>query len=132
MSRLAVVFPDAMLASATFLRSALPVYTPDVLVVTKEPEVDDPRPYVWIRAQTPQTRYPVSEVTPLHIVTAALDEFDTLALAQTARALLLAFPGDAAVRGYFHRLGPAPADDPDTGEPIAAFTVAASLKPLPL
>lgn len=121
-----------MLAAVTYLRSALegraePV-ADGVLVGTVFPS-DGQIPYVSVRLEGASLSRRVAETASLRVAVWHTSEARALALAQLCRALLLAHPGDSGVRVFSALAGPFPASDPDNGNPIASFTVAARLRP---
>lgn len=129
---MSVVFPDPMLAAVTYLRTALAARSETVadgaLVGTRLP-TDGQLPYVSVRLQGASLDYRIAETASLRVTVWHTSEARALALAQLCRALLLAHPGDSDVRNYSPGTGPFPAADPDNGDALASFTVAARMRP---
>lgn len=129
---MSVIFPDSMLETVTYLRTALPLreelYADGVTVGTKLPK-DGQVPFVRVRQEGASLSYRVAETVSLRVSVWHTSEARGLALAQLCRALLLAHPGDSSVRGFGPLSGPFPADDPDNGNPLCSFTIAARLRP---
>ena len=134
-----VTFPDALIGALAILRAGVP----GVKFGTIRPE-DRPRnsqglPYVRLTIDATAVRYPVSRTDYLRVVVWDTDTANSLALAQTCLAVLMAFPGNSDVRSFGEPIGPTPASDPDAGplvnrasdagSPFAFFTVAARLRP---
>lgn len=133
-----VTFPDPILAALGVLRTRLPALFEalGVTVGTVDPgllggDFTGP-PYVMVRLDATLTRYPVTETATLRVTTWGGTEAKGLRLAQLARAVLLAHPGDLQVRSFGALTGPIPATDPDDGQPLSYFTVAARLRPTTL
>jgi hypothetical protein len=127
-----VVFPDAMLATLEVLRDRLPAYASGVVCGTLDPKPDQSLPYVRVRLDATFGRYPVAETATVRLLVHAASEAKALSLAQTARAVLLAYEGGAKARSFGRLTGPFPTTDPDTGSPVAFLTVAARLRPTTL
>lgn len=132
-----VVFPDPLLVSLSVLRSGIgAVYTPPVRFGTIDPDRRPADlqglPYVRVAMDGGQSRYPVLETANLRITVWAATEDETLRLAQLLRAVVMAYPGDQDLRSFGQPSVPLPAPDPDSGSPLAFFTVAARLRPTQL
>lgn len=123
-------FADPQLAVLTVLRVLAPEASYGTRARDDFPEGDVPAlPYAQIRAGTPWFRWPVMASAPIRIVVWAETEAASTALAWRLHAFLLDYEGGPDVRGFGAQVGPAPADDPDTGRPLASFTVTARLRP---
>lgn len=132
----AVTFPDAKLAALPVLRARVPAHAAGVTFVTKDYAPDDPDrpalPYVVVSVDAAFGRYPVTRSATVRLVAHTETDAEAPALAGVCQAVLLAYEGDAAVRGFGELTGPIPTTDPDTGGPVAYVTVAARLRPQPL
>lgn len=129
----AVIFPDPMLAALTVLRSAhfdvtFGTRLPDDFAPDDKPQL----PYAVVRVDNVSTRYPVVEQATVRVSVWHNDDAAGLALAQRLRATLLAYPGDTDVRSFAVLTGPVPTSDPESGDPLSYFTVAARLRPTTL
>jgi hypothetical protein len=140
MAKPLVVFPDAQLAIVELLRAELADRTEsfagNAVVGTIMPNGDDPNPksapYIMVRLDGTSTRYPVDETADIRVAVWHSSEAKSLALAQLCRALLLAHAGSQTIRVVTPLTGPIPASDPESGDPLSSFTVAARLRPNPL
>lgn len=130
MSKVAVVFPDAMLSILNILRAAFPEIR--FGTITPEEMRDAPVPYVMVRTDGSSTRYPIVETTTIRVSVWHATEAQGIALAQRLLAILLVHSGDEAVRSVSMLTGAFPTSDPDTGSPLSSFTIAARLRPVPL
>jgi len=123
-------FADPQLAALTILRALAPSTTYGTKAPEEFPEGDVPvLPYAQVRAGTSAVRWPVLVSTPVRVVVWAETEAASTALAWRLLALLLDYKGGPDIRNFGDPLGPTPADDPETGRPLATFTVTARLRP---
>lgn len=131
-----VVFPDARIATLAVLRAEASTIGDGVTFGTRVPDVANTGgptlPFVLVSHDATYGRFPVTETAAIRLTVWAASEAATLALAQRARAVLLAYPGGTAVRSFGRLTGPIPTADPDSGTPIAYLTVAARLRPTQL
>ena len=133
----AIIFPDAMLAVVEVLRDKLdnldPSYAAGVTVGTKVPNdksIDAPQlPYVMVRLDGSSLTQRVDEEATIRVAVWHTSEALGLALAQAARAVLLAFEGSAKIRVINPLSGVIPTSDPESGEPLSSFNVAVKLRP---
>lgn len=72
---------------------------------------------------------PITAVNIVRIVAWSLDEDTAWDIASWFHAMLLAAPGDATVHSYRTDDPPRKGTDPDYDTPIAAFTIAARMRP---
>lgn len=132
MSRPLVVFPDALLETLAVLRSRTDLY-PSATFGTYTPEPADDGgpalPYVRVSLDSASGKYPVSQSASVRVYVWGVNAAGALALAHRCRAVLLAFDGNAKVRHFRDLTDPIPSTDPDSGAPVAFFTVAARLRP---
>lgn len=123
-------FVDPQIGVLRVLRALAPDTTYGTKAHDEFPEGDVPAlPYVQVRAGTPWFRWPVMATAPIRVVAWADTEAASTALAWRLHGLVLDYEGGPDVRGFSPQLGPTPADDPDTGRPLASFTVTARLRP---
>lgn len=143
-----VTFPDPLIVALGILRDGLPaVHGSEVKAGTIPPEARPPAsqglPYIRVTVDSPaDVRYPVSRTDFLRVVVWAPTAATSLQIAQECMAVLMAFPGSSACRGFGEPIGPTPASDPDAGplvnrasdagSPFAFFTVAVRLRPTTL
>ncbi|GAB1641768.1 hypothetical protein [Krasilnikovia sp. MM14-A1259] len=126
------MFADPQLTTLTLLRALAPGPAYGSKTHDDFPEGDVPTlPYVQVRAGTAAVRWPVLASAPIRVVVWARSEAASTALAWRLLGLLLDYEGGPDMRGFGNPIGPTPADDPDTGRPLAAFTVTARLRPHP-
>lgn len=94
------------------------------------PDAPAPTPYLYVTSDgVPDSAWPVVQHTTIRCTAWHLTEPDAVALAQLALALLLANTGTTDQLAGCHWLtGPIPALDPDSGQPMAYFTVRASMQ----
>jgi hypothetical protein len=121
-----------MLSSVTLLRSALAArveaYADGVTVGTVMPR-DGDIPFVMVRQEGQTIARRVDAEATVRVSVWHTSEARALALAGLCQALMLAHAGDGEVRLFTPVSGPFPASDPDNGNPLASFTVAARLRP---
>jgi hypothetical protein len=131
-----VVFPDAILAALEVLRAQVPGHVPGAAFGTAAPSVqrtgDLKAPYGMVALDAVFGQYPVHQSATIRVVAYGTTEAQTLALAQICRTVLLTHEGGGAARSFGELTGPIPSSDPDTGAPVAYFTVAARMRPTPL
>lgn len=133
----AIVFPDAMLATVTVLRTRLATlsqtYAAGVTVGTKVPADKSLNkthlPYILVRLDGSTLRQQVDEEATVRISVWHTTEAKGLALAQACRALLLSYGGGTDIRVITPLTGPIPTSDPESGDPLSSFTVAVRLRP---
>lgn len=132
-----VVYRDAQAAAASVLRTLLAAreepFVAGVQVGTRIPTgrtIDSPAyPYVMCVQDGPgSSRNLALSVVDVRVTVWAKTEDDAYDLAQLCHGLLLAHSGDA-IRSTLPALSPYPAEDPETGEPVASFSVACNLRP---
>lgn len=132
----AVTFPDPILATLEVLRAKAPGYVPGTTFGTVPPSVqregDRKAPYGMVALDAVSGQYPVHQSATVRVVAYGVTETQALALAQILRAVLLVHEGTGPARSFGELTGPIPSTDPDTGAPIAYFTVAARMRPTPL
>lgn len=124
-------WPDPRNATLALLRAAVPGPT----YGTKDPDEfpDDAkpaRPYVKVSVDAEYQTNQALTVTTVRVGVWGADDFTGYALARQLHSALLAYGGGADVRSFGPLTGPVPTQDPDTGEPLCAFTVAARLRPM--
>lgn len=132
-----LIFPDAMLAVIEVLRDKLAdvdaSYAQGFKVGTKVPNdksLDAPSlPYILVRLDGSTLTQQVNEEASIRISVWHKTEAKGLALAQAARAVLLSYEGGAKIRVINPLTGVIPTSDPESGEPLSSFTVAAKLRP---
>ncbi|GEB46941.1 hypothetical protein MTE01_28860 [Microbacterium testaceum] len=127
-----IVFADAQLATRDLLRTLLAPHRPDATVSTRNAPTDDngsPRPWVRVRAGTPQRTSRVSASATVRLTVYASDEGAALSLAALVEGLLLAEATSDRLLGFGPIGGPTPGTDPETREPLALVTLAARLRP---
>jgi len=131
-----VLYGDAQASAADYLRVALAgrpePYTDGVTVGTRIPasrDLDTPAlPYVMVVQDGPgQVRGLALTVVTLRSTTWASNEDVAYDLAQMCHGLLLLHSG-TVIRSTLPLLSVYPAVDPDTGEPIASFSITANLR----
>lgn len=135
MSRILVTFPDPIAATLSVLRARFPDFVDTTGVASGHSLPTDrgrSSPFVQVQADATETRYPVLETSTVRVTVWHTSTAKALALAQLVRGLLLAYSGGAEVRTFSTLTGPIPASDPDSGDPLAYFTVAARLRPTPV
>jgi hypothetical protein len=128
------VFPDAQLAALAILRADPHASGVQFGTLPLSPDMEPAPtiPYVAVRLERSVSSLKALQTASLRVSVWHESEAQALALAQVLRAVLLAASGDAAVRSFGELTGPSPAPDPDSGLPLASFTVAARLRPVPL
>jgi hypothetical protein len=130
-----VTFPDVMLSTVTYLRPALAARTEafaeGVTIGTVFPR-DGEIPFVMVRQDGQSIAQRIDASATVRVSVWHTSEARALALAGLCQALLLAHPGDDEVRLFSPIGGPFPAADPDNGNPLASFSVAARLRPITL
>lgn len=125
-------FADPTVAALAILRALEPGVTFGTKAITDWPEGDIPTlPYAQVRAGAAAVRWPIAAETPIRVVAWASTEHAATALAWRLHGALLDYRHGTDVRSFAPSLGPAPADDPDSGQPLASFTVLARLRPHP-
>lgn len=135
--RPAIFYPDAQLATRNVLRRLLETRPePDAqaaTVSTRDAPTDDattnPRPWVKVAADA-SSRGPASATATVRIlVYTGTDVGRSIALAALIEALCLAEASSDDIRSLGPITGPVATTDPDTGEPMAAVTLSARLRP---
>lgn len=130
-----ITFPDAQLLTRDLLRQQLPLFpeadgaTVDTRDPSKAPEAG--RPYVRVSLEASSRDARLDGTATLRVAVWHESEGDALALASLIEGVLLA-TSTPEVRGFSPETSPLPAPDPDTGEPMAAFTVVARPRPVQL
>lgn len=133
-----VNFADAQLVTIELLRALITADTTDVatgaVVGSRLPQgkAETPRvaPYIMVRLGGSSLPSVIEETDTLRVSVWATTEAKGLALAKWCRTQLLAYSGDAEIRGYQPLVGPIPTDDPESGAPLSFFTITARLRPL--
>lgn len=134
----AFTFPDAQLAVVTLLRAKLDTLAvgEGATVGTKLPSdksLDKPSlPYVMVRLDGSTLDKYIDEEATIRISVWHKTEALGLALAQAARAVLLAYEGGSEIRVIKPLTGAIPTSDPESGESLTSFTLAVKLRPIPL
>lgn len=132
----AVRFGDAQRAARDVLRAALAgraePEAQGVTVGTRRPSwaADEApaKPFVMVRLDGAGRTSRLDGTATLRVTVWHTDEGQALALASLAEALLLA-GRSSEIRSVQSVVSPIPADDPDTGDPLAFFRVTAHLRP---
>jgi hypothetical protein len=131
----AIVFPDAVAEALPIVRRALSgrreAYAAGATVSSKFPPADDAkRALPWVRVSVDGTARSqlVNGRATVRVAVWHTDASRANALARLLEALLLASPG-GGIRSFAPNTGPLDAEDPDTAEPLSAFTLAARLRP---
>lgn len=126
-------FPDAQLITLQVLRAvAGSLATYGTLAPEEFPSGEiPPLPYVMVRTDSTVVHYPVAATSAMRLVCYAANQADSVALAWRVNGALRDYVGNPSVRRFVDQLGPVPATDPDTGNPLCAFTVSALLRPTP-
>lgn len=131
----AISFPDAQLATRNLLRGILAARSePAALgatVSTKEPPgADEGRtlPWIQVRADPSYRNARLNGRAPVRFRIWHRDEGLGLSLGALCEALLLDATS-AEIRNFSPLTGPAPTEDPDTGEPLTYFTLTARPRP---
>jgi hypothetical protein len=126
-----VSFPDPMLAAIEILRASLPANSVNVGTVIPGKESPDlvSVPYVAVRSDGEDLRYPIVSTATLRVLCYGSTEFDSLALANDVQATLLSYEGGEKIRSISSLRGPIPTTDPESGIPFSFFLVAARLRP---
>ena len=137
MSRPLVVFGDAAAELANMIRAALAgraePYASGVVVDVRIPKnrrpAENPPPLVVFRQDGPGAIYQQanSRVTLRGSIWHQTED-DAFDLAQLVHAFVARHSG-AVIRAVTNGLSPFVTSDPDTGEPLASFTVTANLYP---
>lgn len=133
-----VNFADAQLVTIELLRTLIAAdataTTTDAVVGSRTPQgkAEPPRaaPYIMVRLTSSSTPSIIEETDTLRVSVWAATEAKGLALAKWCRNHLLAYGGDAELRGFQPLVGPIPTDDPESGAPLSFFTITARLRPL--
>lgn len=135
MTAAAILFPDAVGETLPIVRRALASrsepYAAGATVSSKFPSADDARaalPWVRVSLDGSSRSRLVAGRAIVRVAVWHTDASRANALARLLEALLLASSG-GGVRSFGPNTGPLDADDPDTGEPLTAFTLAARLRP---
>lgn len=135
MSAPAIVFPDAVAETLPIVRRVLTgrpeAYSSGATVSSKFPPTDDTeRTLPWVRVSVDGTSRSqlVNGRAIVRVAVWHTDASRANALARLLEALLLASPA-GGIRSFAPNTGPLDADDPDTAEPLSAFTLAARLRP---
>jgi hypothetical protein len=134
MSQPLTVFPDPLLEVLRILRADLPtVHGSTVALGTKEPGKRDRAhqglPYGMVATDGRTGRYPVTATARIRVAFWTVTEDAAMTLAAHALATLMAFAGDSKVRHIGAPNGPLPASDPDSGSPMAFFSLDVRLVP---
>lgn len=128
-----VMFADAQLGVIEILRAGLTAREEEGTVTAKVPKGKIPGsdlPLVLVRHDaTPTTRYPVDQNCTVRVAVWHKTESDALRLAKVCHALVETTPGTTLIRATNGLIGPTPTSDPDTGEPMAFFTVSVHPRP---
>lgn len=133
MTRLSVRFPNPRIVAAGILREALPdTVQVGTIDPAKRPADKQGLPYVRLSIDSRTGFYPVTATAALRVQVWADTEIATEDLAEVCKAILLSYLGDANTRGFREGVGPLPTTDPDSGTPLAYFTAAMHLRPIPL
>lgn len=129
-------FSDPRLAVLTILREALPAYSPARLGTKTPDELGEHypgAPYALVAHDGTSTPNPGVERAIVRVGVYGETDAAGYALAQTIRALLLAYEGGPLVRSITPLSGPIPTTDPDApGTPLAYFSVFVGLRPVPI
>jgi len=86
-------------------------------------------PHVLVALDAADVTYPIRARCTVRLTTWAQSTTDAKRICQLAMSLCLVHPGDADVWSVVPLLGVRPAQDPDTGSPIATCAVAVSVRP---
>jgi hypothetical protein len=135
-TRPVIVSPDAQRATRDVLRTALATREPGATVSTRVPDFrsdDAPSlPYVLVRSDGRFRDARLNLRATVRVSVWHRDEGLTEDLAALCEGLLLAYEGGPAARSFQSVVGPLPAGDPETGDPLSFFTVTARLRPVQL
>jgi hypothetical protein len=131
----AILFPDAIAETLPIVRRVLATrsepYASGATVSSKFPPTGDSKPSLpWVRVSVDATSRSqlVNGRATVRVAVWHTDASRANALARLLEALLLASPS-GGIRSFSPNTGPLDADDPDTAEPLSAFTLAARLRP---
>jgi hypothetical protein len=131
----AILFPDAVAETLPVVRRVLDgrpePWAAAVTVSSKFPPADDAkRALPWVRVSVDGTSRSqlVNGRAIVRVAVWHTDASRANALARLLEALLLASPS-GGIRSFAPNTGPLDAEDPDTAEPLSAFTLSARLRP---
>lgn len=129
-----VKFPDPLIVALGILRAEpQSVYTANLKFGTvdaeKRPENRQGLPYAKVSLDQSEGLYPVTSTARIRVTVWAKDQSDAFDLASICLAVLASYPGDVNVRHLGNPAGPFHAPDPETGQPMAFFSLDARLKP---
>lgn len=137
MSKPSVTFPHPQQVALGILRAAVvtdPVWTGvkfGTILPEERKEDRQGLPYVMIAVDGSAGRYPITSNPTIRVAVWHRSEIKTLDLAQLCRAILASFPGSAELRSTGNSTDPIPAPDPDSGSPMASFSIDLRLRPIP-
>lgn len=125
-------FPPPSRAVRDVLRTALAPYTEaaGVTVSTKGPAPNPSLPYVQVRADARFRNSVLDGRATVRVAVWHADEGLAESLASLAEGLLLAYEGGSEIRTVTPVMSPLLTDDPETGAPLAFFTVNVRLAPV--
>lgn len=131
------IWGDSQIATLALLRAApLPVGAPQPTFGIRRPQprtFDPVLPYFLVANDGETGRTNADQTANVRVTVWAATAEQARQLAAWARAVLLASNGDGEhVRHYSRQTGMLPTTDPDSGNPICSFTVAARLRPIHL
>jgi hypothetical protein len=126
-----IFFADPRAELLAVLRAAEPAATYGTKRLDEIPTDSTPTlPYVRVSVDSTAIPWQVQETVNARIAVWHDTEAEGELLARRLRSLLLAFPGNAAMRRPLPGTGPTSTTDPDTGRPLSAFTITARLRPI--
>ncbi len=131
------IWGDSQIGALEILRTApLPVGPPAPTFGIRRPKdrtFDPALPYVMVANDGETGRTNADQTASVRVTVWAATAEQVRQLAAWARATLLASTGDGEhVRHFSRQTGMLPTTDPDSGNPICSFTVAARLRPIQL
>lgn len=126
------MIPIRFPAPAFAVRNALRTLLPGVVVSTKDPGPNPALPFVRVRTDGNFRDSRLDGRGTVRVVVWHEDEGLAADLAAEAEGRLIAYPGDALLRNVTEGTSPLTSDDPETGAPLAFFTVTARLRPTPI
>lgn len=133
MTKPLVIFPDPLVVALRALRGPFALTLPAGASISRtlpkrDAATSAPAVVVADDGDAGSGSWPVSEDALLRVSVWDNDFARAGQIARTARAHLLAYPGDGASRGFTRGTRPLTGTDPDDGTPVATFTIIARLK----
>lgn len=130
-----VTFPDPIAATLTVLRAVLPDHPDTASVTCGSLQIEDASargvslPYLMVDVDSARNPALPLRIAALRIVVWHGEPAAASRIAEVAKAALVAYGGGAGVRSFGSPAsGPIPSEDPDSGQPMSYFTIAARLR----